>query len=143
MSIDASKYIASKWLSAADLNGKALKGQIVNVTEESVKGKNGEERKLCLYFARVPKGLLLNRTNVKSMIKLAGGSSNTADWVGKVIVLRAEEVDAFGEKTMAIRIQPLPAAAAPLIPPPPPEPEPDLESLDEQAMAEAVTEEPF
>ncbi len=68
-----------------------------------------------LYFAGKEKGIVLNKTNAKTVTNLAG-SPNTEDWVGFAIKLYATHVEFAGEQVEAIRIKAAGVAARPARP---------------------------
>jgi len=78
---------------------------MVNVaTEKIMTHNNKSEDKLVLYFKESDKGLILNKTNCKTIATLYG--PETEDWNGKPITLYSEIVKAFGQEYNAIRIAP-------------------------------------
>ena len=95
----------SKFMRASDLNGAPL-----TVTIGGVSRENGGEPKVIITFASGEKPLIANKTNGKALAKLFG--KDTADWIGKKIVLFPCEVDFKGDSVEAIRIR------APRIAPP-------------------------
>ena len=94
----------SKFLRAEDLADAPLPVTITGVTLEEI----GNEKKVVMTFANVPKKLIVNKTNGKSVRKLYG--ADTDDWIGKKITLVPTMVDFKGESVEAIRIR---AAATP------------------------------
>lgn len=114
----------SKYLKADDVDelGGEVRAIIKSVKiEEMQDPEKGKEDKPILYFLRVDKGLVLNKTN--AMTIAASYGQNTDDWVSKEVLLVTEMVTAFGETKPAIRIRiakkqatPAVAAAAPAEP---------------------------
>ena len=96
----------SKFLRASDLNGAPLTVTIGGVARENV----GGEPKVIITFASGEKSLIANKTNGKALAKLFG--KDTADWIGKKIVLFPCEVDFKGDSVEAVRIR-APRVAAP------------------------------
>lgn len=96
----ANELCPSPHLEAADFNGDTV------VTIKAVDFKEvGDEKvtKGVVYFDELPRGLVLNRTNVKRIIALHG--NETDDWKGKKITLYPSETD-FGGKTVdCIRVR--------------------------------------
>lgn len=94
----------SKYLKAADVAESDLDVTIKSIGRETMKNKEtGEdENKPILFFEETKKGIVLNKTNAKQIIKLHGEKEN---WIGKKITLFSTEVDAFGETTEAIRVR--------------------------------------
>lgn len=75
------------------------------VSSEMLPTHNGKsEEKFVLYFEETDKGLVLNKTNCKTIVSLYG--KLTEDWSGKQIALYGEKVNAFGDIHNATRIHP-------------------------------------
>ena len=88
-------------LEAADLDGKDL-----TVTIKSVGfGEVGEEKKTrgIVLFEGLPRGLVLNRTNLKRIIGHHGNETDA--WAGKKITLYASETDFAGKTVPCIRVR--------------------------------------
>ena len=95
----ASKYDQSRFLRAEDLTqDKVLR--IRSVTEEPV-GAN-QEKKLAVWFTNDPKGLVLNRTNNRTIRGAYG--DDVAGWIGKLIVLFRTKTEFGGELVGALRV---------------------------------------
>jgi hypothetical protein len=92
----------SKFLRAADLNGKPLRVTIAGLKREDI----GGEQKVVLSFTD-EKSLILNKTNARAIAKALG--DETRGWAGKDIVLMPASVDFRGDMVDAIRVR----AAAP------------------------------
>ena len=109
--------IPSKWLKAADLDGKPRLVTIKKFSVETiVEGKTGP----VVWFQEEEKGLGLNITNGKK-IETICGSSDPEAWKGHRIVLFPTETEFKGETVDCIRVRaPKPGAAQPA---PAPEPE--------------------
>lgn len=105
---DVRSYFEKEHLGAWNLpDGKDVVVVIESCKQGTVKNKEKSERKPVLYFSNVKdrsKGLVLNATNAKRLIKLYG--RHVEKWAGKPIALFVTEVDAFGETVDAIRIRP-------------------------------------
>lgn len=98
----------SKFLSASDLQGREVVVKITHVTSE----KLGNDQKFICYFAGKQKGLALNKTNFKNIVRITG-YDNTDDWTGADICLYEAMVDFQGDSVPAVRIKaPLKAPAA-------------------------------
>jgi len=97
----------SKFLRASDLNGAPITVTIGGVSRENV----GGEPKVIIRFASGEKPLICNKTNGKTLAKLFG--KDTADWIGKQIVLFPCEVDFKGDSVEAVRIRAARVAAKP------------------------------
>ena len=107
----ASKYDQSRFLRAEDLTqDKVL--CIKSVKEELV-GVN-QQKKLVVWFTNHPKGLVLNRTNNRTIRGAYG--DDVAGWMGKLIVLFRTQADFRGELVGALRVRiPPPKQAKPLV----------------------------
>lgn len=113
----------SKYLKAADLNGKAVPLTIREVRMEDV-GRT-KDQKPVVYFMGKDKGLVLNRVNSNKIAELAG-SFDTEDWGGTVIAIYPTETEFAGETVECIRVKAPKLAPKPVEKPEPmPEPEAD------------------
>jgi len=136
MDIDAA--FPSKYLKAADLQGRNVELVIDRVEIEEVGFGHSKDTKPVVYFQKAKKGLVLNVTN-KNTIKATYGK-DTDQWANKPLVLFPAMVDFAGETTEAIRVRvPKPAQAAKAAPPPLPEPEvfdernpPPIDGMDDE-----------
>lgn len=90
----------SKYLSAADLQGKDVTVKITHVVSEKV----GNDQKFICYFAGAKKGLVLNKTNFKSIVKITG-FDDSDEWTGAQICLFEAMVDYQGDSVPAVRIK--------------------------------------
>lgn len=87
--------------------GEEKTATIASVREESVIGADGK-REECIvahFQEKDLKPMILNATNCKAITKLYK-TPYIEDWAGKRIVLRVQQVKAFGEVVDAIRIKP-------------------------------------
>lgn len=107
----------SIYLKASDLQGREAIVTIDRVGFEAV----GRERemKAVIYFAGKQKGIVLNKTNAKKIIEIAG-SAETEDWHGTQVKIYPTETEFGGETVDCIRIKPVGKPAARTPPPPPP-----------------------
>ena len=141
----ASSFDQSKYLRAEDLTQEKLL-RIKSVTEELVGQGADQEKKLVVWFTNDPKGLVLNRTNNRTIRGAYG--DDVAGWIGKLIELFRTKADFRGELVDALRVRipppkqagtsvaprsqemTKPAAATKPAPAAPPEPEadPDLDN---------------
>lgn len=130
----ASTYDQSKWLKADDLPAEK-KFKIKSVTEEEVGVGKDKEKKLVIWFTNDSHGLVLNKTNNRT---LRGAFGDTCDsWAGKVIVVFPTTAEFQGRMKPALRVRIPPpkgngAAAVKAAEPPPPPPaaaevDPDLD----------------
>ena len=108
----ASDYDKSKYFKATDLD-REKKFRNKNVTEEKLNdGKGKTEKKLCLWLTNDPRGLILNKTNLRTLKGAFG--DDTAGWAAKVIAIFPIMAD-NGKQGLRVRILPPKqvAAAAP------------------------------
>ncbi len=92
-------YYSSDWLKSEDVK------EATKVTVSDVKpSKVGTETKLVLSFDETDKGLVLNKTNAKRMVKLTG-TKTYSEWVGEVITLYTILTNYKDEEVKAIRIK--------------------------------------
>lgn len=113
MPLLASAYDQSRFFKAADLKGEK-KFRMKNVTEELVGTEGQKEKKLVVWFPNDERGLVLNKTNNRTIRSAYG--DDTAGWVGKIVVVFPTMVDMRGKMTPALRVRippPKAAAAAP------------------------------
>lgn len=101
MDYDVNEVFPSEYLKAADLKDKAATVTITNI--EMRKMRDGEN-KLCLFFNRADKGMLLNKTNSKVLEALYG--PRTGGWLGQKITIFPIMTDYQGQPTLAIRMRP-------------------------------------
>lgn len=111
-----SQLFPSKFVKAADLNGKTITLTIAKTVMEQVGHGADAENKLVLYFAKATKGMIMNATNARAVAGLYG--DDTDKWVGQRISVYATTVKAFGSTHAVIRVrdevpaQPKPQATA-------------------------------
>ena len=123
----ASSYDQSKYFKAADLEDE-IRLKIKNVSEEKIGLGLEQEVKLVVWFTNDKRGLVLNRTNNRT-IRTAFGDA-VDGWSGKIIVLFPTTAEFRGKMGPALRVRIPPpkdnhrAPAAPA-PKPPPAEEPD------------------
>jgi hypothetical protein len=94
-----SEEFPSKYLKAADLQGREVRVTIANVERE----KMGDDTKPVVYFKGKEKGVVLNKTN-SNMIADAYGD-DTEDWFGQDVILLSVMTDYAGKMTPAIRVR--------------------------------------
>jgi len=96
----------SKYLKAADLNGRPLKAVIESVQKEELKSMDGKpQKKGVVYFRDGQKGLVLNRTNYDALADFLGEETGT--WSGKTIELFPDRVSVGGKTVPCIRVRQL------------------------------------
>jgi len=111
--------IPSKWLKAADLEGKP---HLVTIKKFGVEKIGEDKTGPVIWFREQEKGLGLNITNGRTIEDICG-SADPDNWIGKRIVVYPTETDFKGERVDCIRVR-APKAGAKL----PPAPEPEAES---------------
>lgn len=100
------KYFDERFIGSWDLEGKGdVTVTIERVEMEAMHRPDSEdaENRPVLFFNGAKKGMVLNKTNAKTIAKLHG--PDTDDWVGKKITLYATETSAFGEQVECIRVR--------------------------------------
>lgn len=87
--------------------GEEKVGTIAYVREEMVIGADGKKEScIVAHFSEKDlKPMILNATNCKAIAKLYK-TPYIEDWAGKAIVMRVQQVKAFGEVVEAVRIKP-------------------------------------
>jgi hypothetical protein len=101
----------STYLKASDLQGREIAVTIERVEFEAV-GRE-REQKAIVYFVGKTKGVVLNKTNAKKIVEIAG-SALTEDWYGTTIILFPTETEFGGETVDCIRVK-APARAATMV----------------------------
>lgn len=105
---DVRSLFDKRFLGAWDCpDGKDVVLVIDHCEGQAIKGTSGEEKKApVLYFSNTKgkKGLVLNVTNAKTLIRLY--SAKIESWPGKPIALYATRTMAFGEDVDCLRIRP-------------------------------------
>lgn len=106
----ASAYDQSRFLKAEDLPTEK-KFRIKVVTEEEVGVGKDKERKLVVWFTNDEHGLVLNKTNNRT---IRGAFGDACDgWVGKIIIVFPTMADFRGTMKPALRVRiPPPKQAA-------------------------------
>jgi hypothetical protein len=104
----ASSYDQSRFFKAADLEGEK-KLRIKSVTEEQL--GSDQQKKLVVWFTSDERGLVLNKTNNRTMRGAFG--DDCAGWAGKIVVVFPSTVDLRGKMVDALRVRiPPPKQAA-------------------------------
>lgn len=96
-----SSAFPSKYLRAADLDGRQVTVEISRVDMEDV--ATGEEPKPVLYFSGKSKGVVMNKTNANTLAMAYGDESD--EWAGQPVVLFSAHVDFQGRSVEAIRMK--------------------------------------
>ena len=84
MVLFASDFDKSKYLRAEDVK-QDKKFRIKAVTEETFERDGNKEKKLVVWFTNDERGLVLNKTNNRTLRGAFG--DDTAGWIDKVIVV--------------------------------------------------------
>lgn len=96
----ANDAFPSKYIAAADLQGTDRVVKITHVATDEIGGK----QKFICYFAGAKKGLVLNKTNFNTIVKVTG-QDDTDDWTGCEICLYPTMVDFQGDQVDAVRVK--------------------------------------
>src|SRR3954469_7404411 len=99
MPLTVNQFFPSKYLKAHDLQGREVKHKISHATSERI----NDQEKLVIYFVGHQKGLVLNKTNAKTIALKYG--INAESWSGAEVVLYPAMVDFRGTPTESIRIK--------------------------------------
>jgi hypothetical protein len=98
----ASAYDQSRFLKAEDLPAEK-KFRIKAVTEEEVGVGKDKERKLVVWFTNDEHGLVLNKTNNRT---IRGAFGDACDgWVGKIIIVFPTMAEFRGTMKPALRVR--------------------------------------
>ena len=106
----ASNYDQNRFFKAADMP-QEKKLRIKDVTEEQIGVGADKERKLCVWFTNDARGLVLNKTNNRT---LRGAFGDACDgWKGKIVVVFPTQDDFRGRMVPVLRVRiPPPKQAA-------------------------------
>lgn len=105
----ASEFDKSKYLKATDLDHEK-KFRIKSVTAEELGVGKDKETKLVVWFTNDDRGLVLNKTNNRTLRSAFG--DDTAGWANKVIAVFPTLVESNGKPGLRVRILPPKQAAA-------------------------------
>lgn len=89
----------SKYLKSADLQGHVLKVKIASVGYEQI----GDDTKIVMYFQDKKKGMVLNKTNARTIADQYGDEMD--NWIGGDIELFAMKVDMQGRMVDGLRVR--------------------------------------
>jgi hypothetical protein len=100
--VKVSEVFRSKFLRAADLQGRQVEAEIGSVEEEEI----GElkERKHVVYFRGKQRGIVLNATNALALQAVFGDEMDS--WAGKPVVIFVEQVMFQGKRVDGLRLRP-------------------------------------
>lgn len=100
--MDMHTFVDSKFLKATDYPRPATL-TIEQVSEELI-GQD-KERKGVMYFQRVEKALILNKTNIAALIEIMN-STESEEWIGKQVEIYTDpNVMYAGKRTPALRLR--------------------------------------
>ena len=102
MTLLASTYDQSRFLKAEDLAAEK-KFRIKNVTEEIVGTDKDKEKKLVVWFTNDSRGLVLNKTNNRTIRKAFGDP--VEGWTGKIIIVYPTLAEFRGTMKPALRVR--------------------------------------
>lgn len=97
--MDVNSAFPSKFLKAADLQGRKVRAVISQVEMDKI----GDDTRMVAYFQGKEKGLVVNKTNANTIADMFG--PETDDWAGREIVLFPTRVDYQGKRVDAIRVE--------------------------------------
>jgi hypothetical protein len=121
-SMKISNAFPSKFIRAADLQDRQHELTMQHVELENV---GDDDKKPVLYFVGRQKGLVLNKTNSRTIAAAYGNDTDT--WENKKVIIFPAMVDFRGDQVEAIRVR-APKAVAPK---PPNSEDPGDEMADE------------
>jgi len=95
----------SRYLRAADFEGKAVTLTISEVVRDKVQMATGQKaEKYIIRFRETDKELILNKTNAKAVAKVLE-EPKAINWPGERITLKPTTCEAFGEIVACIRVE--------------------------------------
>jgi len=97
MDLDALVPSTSKYLKKEDVPASGRDVTVKGFKKETLKGDNGDEEKIVLYFEELEKGMVLNQTNVQRL-KMATNAKTTEEVKGKKVNLYNDKYVEFGGK---------------------------------------------
>jgi len=90
----------SKYLKAADLNGKKTRGKISKVELVQFENDGVSSTKPAIYFEGRQKAMVLNATNTASLVHAFGAQSD--DWIGGEVEISSKHYAAFGKDGLVL-----------------------------------------
>lgn len=106
--MDYRKLFVSPYVAACDLETDR-NVTIKEVKQEEVKNESGSDVCPIVYFAELPKPMVMNKTNAKRIATIYG--PDTDAWIGRQVTLYASETTYRGEVVPCVRVRPNPPAA--------------------------------
>jgi len=102
---DYRKMFDKEYIGSWDLDGNDVTATIKDVKAGELAGQNGRKSKNpIVYFDGSAKGLVLNKTNSKTIAAMYG--TLTEAWIGKSITMYPTKTEMAGETVDCIRIRP-------------------------------------
>jgi hypothetical protein len=105
----------SNYLKAGDLQGRRVLVLVDRVEMETLGQGKDAENKPIVYFQGKEKGLVLNVTNMNTLVDIAGGDDETDNWHGLRAILYESKTQFGGKMVPCLRLDQAPAAAAPQV----------------------------
>ena len=102
---DYRKMYDKDYLGAWDIEGKDFTLKIREVKQGDLQSAGGKSKRPVVMFDGAEKGLVLNKTNGKTIAALYG--TKTEAWVGKSITIYATKTQMAGEEVDCIRVRPM------------------------------------
>lgn len=102
--MDYRKMFSSKYVAASDITEGDVKLTITEVKKEEVENVGGKDICPVVYFAETPKGMVLNKTNGKTIAGMYG--NEVSNWIGKSISVYDSEVQFGREIVPCVRVRP-------------------------------------
>ena len=110
-----------QYITAAEIVGKTPTLTVERVALEEVEslqkddgGAGKMKDRVIVYFAKIKRGWLLNRTNAECLRELFG-SRDTDDWIGKRVTLHALQVRVGPKMEPGIRVKGSPDITQPIV----------------------------
>ena len=97
--MNINEVFTSKYLKSADLQGEVVRVKIREATVEEI----GTDHKMILYFVNKERGMVLNRTNARTIGDAYG--DDTDEWIGKPIEVFSMKVDFQGRMVDGLRVR--------------------------------------
>ena len=91
-------FPSGKFLKSDDLQGRIVKLKIASLTYEKI----GTDNKLVMYFVGKEKGMVLNKTNARTIADAYG--NDTDNWTGGEINVFSMKVDFQGKLVDGLRV---------------------------------------
>ena len=107
--MNLSDLFPSRYLKSTDMNGHAMTLEMSHINKEDVGMLGNPQVKPVLYFEGREKGLVLNKTNARSIANRY--SEDTNEWKGHLVELFPTTTEFQGKTVDCIRVRiPVPAA---------------------------------